>query len=240
MRVLAIGIHPDDVEICCGGTVALLTRRGDEVSILDLTRGESSTNGTPEQRAREADEAARVLGVARRLNAGLPDAGVFSEDPEQRRTVVRCIRAVRPHVVLVPNADDAHPDHRAGGVLTRDAIFLSNVDGYLTEEGGKRQARWRVARAFVYSGRKEVRPDIVMDITAVHDVKLAAVRAHASQVGGGAGSLATPLTDPRFLATIEARERVAGRRVGATFGEALELLAPLTFTDFKAVVPAEE
>ncbi|HXV15083.1 MAG TPA: bacillithiol biosynthesis deacetylase BshB1 [Candidatus Krumholzibacteria bacterium] len=237
MRVLAIGIHPDDVEIGCGGTVALLARRGDEVAVLDLTRGESSTNGTPEERAREAAEAARTLGVARRFNAALPDTGLRSEEPDQVRAIVRFIRAERPHVLLIPNADDPHPDHAAGGLLSRHALFLANVNGYLTEEGKRRQERWRVPRALLYGGRKEVRADLVVDITPVHEAKLAAIRAHASQVGGGEGTLATPLTDPRFLSVIEARDRIAGRKVGATFGEAFELLAPLAVTDFTALVP---
>ncbi len=239
MRVLAIGIHPDDVEIGCGGTVALLARRGDEVTILDLTRGEASTNGTPEQRAGEAAEAARILAVKRRVNVALPDTGLRSEEPEQVRAIVRVIRAARPHVVLVPNADDPHPDHMAGALLSRHAIFLANVNGYATEEGGKRQERWRVARSLVYVGRRDVRPDVVVDVTPVHEVKFASIRAHASQVGGGEGALATPLTDPRFLSVIEARDRLAGRKVGATFGEAFELVAPIALTDFTPLVPPE-
>ncbi len=239
MRVLAIGIHPDDVEIGCGGTVALLARRGDEVTILDLTRGEASTNGTPEQRAREADEAARVLGVKRRFSASLPDTGLRSEDPEQVRAIVRFIRAARPHVVLVPNADDPHPDHAAGGILCRHATFLSNVDGYHTDQDGRRQERWRVPRSLLYAGRREVRADVVVDVTAVYETKTTAVRAHLSQLGASDGSLATPLTDPRFLSVVEARDRLAGRRVGATFGEAFELLAPIVLTDLGPLVPPE-
>src|SRR5262245_1652437 len=138
MRVLAIGIHPDDVEISCGGTVAVLCARGDEVVILDLTRGESSTNGTPAERAREAETAARILGVGKRFNAALPDAGLRSDDLEQRRAIVTVIRAVQPHIVLVPNPNDQHPDHAAGGILTEFAIFMANVDGYPTEVDGKR------------------------------------------------------------------------------------------------------
>ncbi len=233
MRVLAIGIHPDDVEIGCGGTVARLTKSGDEVTIVDLTRGESSTNGTAEGRAREAEEAARILGVAARWNAALPDTGLHSEDAVQLRTIVALIRRARPHVVLVPNADDPHPDHAAGGKLTHHAIFLSNVGGYVTEYQGARQERWRVPRALVYSGRHEVRPDVVVDITSVQETKMAAVRAHGSQV---AGAETTPLTDPRFLSVVEARDRVAGRRVRVTFGEAFELTAPISLDDFAPLV----
>jgi bacillithiol biosynthesis deacetylase BshB1 len=214
----------------------LLARRGEEVTILDLTRGESSSNGTPEERAREAEEAARILGTQRRLNAALPDTGLRSEEPDQLRAIVRVIREVRPHVVLVPNHDDPHPDHMAGGLLSRHAIFLSNVNGYTTDQGARRQERWRVLRALLYSGRREVRADLVVDITDVHETKLAAVRAHQSQVGGGAGTIATPLTDPRFLSVIEARDRLAGRRIGATFGEAFELLAPIALAHFESLV----
>ncbi|HEU4930029.1 MAG TPA: bacillithiol biosynthesis deacetylase BshB1 [Candidatus Krumholzibacteria bacterium] len=240
MRVLAIGIHPDDVEISCGGTVATLCARGDEVVILDLTRGESSTNGTPEQRAREAESAAHILGVARRINAALPDAGLRFDDPAQRRAIVAAIRSVRPHIVLIPNPDDPHPDHAAGGVLSQHAVFMANVDGYVTEEGGVRQTRWRVARSLVYSGRREVRPDLVVDVTAAYETKTKAIRAHATQVGTGKDLLPTALTDPRFFSVVEARDRVAGRRIGATFGEAFELLEPLGLTDFTPLVNSEE
>lgn len=232
---MALGIHPDDVEIGCGGTVALCAAAGDDVTLVDLTRGESATNGTPEERAREAAEAARILGCARRENARLPDAGVQSEDPAQTRAVVTLIRAHRPDVVLIPNPDDPHPDHASGGVLIQRAMFLSNVNGYVTEQDGKRQERWSVDRALVYSGRREVRPDVVVDITGHFETKLASVRAHASQIGSTKGALATPLTDPRLFGSIEGRALVAGRRVGVTYGEAFQLLAPLCLQDLHAI-----
>lgn len=236
MRIMALGIHPDDVEIGCGGTVALCAAAGDEVTIVDLTRGESSTNGTPEERAGEASEAARVLGLTRRVNAGLPDAGVESEDPAQLRAVVSIIRAYRPDLVFVPNPDDAHPDHASGGTLILRALFLSNVNGYVTDADGTRQERWSVARALLYSGRKEVKPDLVVDITAHYETKLASVRAHASQVGGGEGALATRLNDATFFGSIQGRALVAGRRVGVTYGEAFELLAPILLSRLDAIV----
>jgi len=237
MRIMALGIHPDDVEIGCGGAVALCAAAGDEVTIVDLTRGESSTNGTPEERAAEASEAARVLGATRRVNAGLPDAGVQSEDPAQLRAVVSIIRAYRPDLVFVPNPDDAHPDHAAGGTLILRAVFLSNVNGYATDADGTRQERWSVARALLYSGRKEVKPDLVVDITAHYETKLASVHAHASQVGGGEGALATRLNDATFFGSIQGRALVAGRRVGVTYGEAFELLAPIRLSRLDAIVP---
>ena len=235
---MAVGIHPDDVEIGCGGTVAVSVARGHEVVIVDLTRGESSTNGTVEERAREAKEAARLLGAAR-LNAGLPDTGVRSDDDAHIRALVTIIRSHRPHLVLVPNGDDPHPDHAAGSVLTRHAVFLANVNGYQTPGGGGMLERWKVPRSLVYPGRRDVRADVVVDVTAVYDTKLAAIRAHGSQIGVDAGSLATPLTDPRFLGVVDARDRLAGRRIGVTHGEAFELLAPVALDDPTTIVGRE-
>lgn len=232
---MALGIHPDDVEINCGGTLALCAARGDEVTIADLTCGESATNGTPEERAVEARAAARILGCKQRDNAGLPDAGVQSEDPAQTRAVVAILRAHRPDIVLIPNPDDPHPDHASGGMLIQRAMFLSNVNGYATERDGKRQERWSIARALLYSGRREVRPDLVVDITDHYETKLASIRAHKSQIGEGKGALATPLTDPRLFGAIEGRALIAGRRVGATYGEAFQLLAPIRLSAFDAI-----
>jgi len=237
MRLMAIGIHPDDVEIGCGGTVAVHAGAGDDVTIVDLTRGESSTNGTPEERAREAAEAARILGATRRVNVGLPDAGVQSEDVAQTRAVVAVIRAYRPNVLLVPNPDDAHPDHASGGMLIQRAAFLSNVNGYVTEGDGKRQERWSVARMLVYSGRKEVRPALIVDITSQYETKLASIRAHATQVGGGPGALKTRLNDGGLFGSVEGRALVAGRRVGVTYGEAFDLIAPVLLTRLDVIAP---
>jgi bacillithiol biosynthesis deacetylase BshB1 len=236
---MALGIHPDDVEIGCGGTVALCAARGYDVTIVDLTRGESATNGTPEEREGEAREAARILGCARRENAALPDAGVQSEDPIQTRTVVSLIRAHRPDVVLIPNPLDAHPDHASGGSLIQRAVFLSNVNGYVTERDGRRQERWKVARSLVYSGRREVRPDVVVDVTPYYPAKVRAIRAHATQVGLVEEALATPLTEPGFFRAVEGRALVAGRRVGVAYGEAFELLAPLSVQDLETLFPPE-
>ena len=234
---MAIGIHPDDVEIGCGGTVAVCAAAGDDVTIVDLTRGEASTNGTPDERAREAAEAARILGARRRDNVGLPDAGVRSEEPAQTSAVVAMIRAHRPHVMLVPNADDAHPDHASGGMLIQRAAFLSNVNGYITERDGKRQERWLVGRLLVYSGRREVQPDIVVDITSQYETKLASVRAHASQVGGGKGALPTRLNDGGLFRSAEGRALVAGRRIGVTYGEAFQILSPIGLKNLAALGP---
>ena len=228
MRVLVFGIHPDDVELGCGGTVATCAARGDEVTIVDLTRGESSSNGTAEERADEARVAAQRLGVGERGNLQMPDAGVQSEDPGQQQQVAGCIRRYRPDVVLIPNPDDPHPDHASGGVLIARALYLAGIRGYATPGG---EGSWKPSAVLVYSGRREVRPDVVVDITDVLETKRAAIDAHATQFGRAPGAAETPLNAPDFLSAVESRDRVAGLRIGVRFGEAFQLMAPLGLSD---------
>lgn len=232
MRILAFGIHPDDVELGCGGTLAVHARAGHDVVIADLSRGESSSNGTPDERAAEAAAAAAILGCRERVNLGIPDAGVQSENPDQQRAVVETIRTVRPDVALIPFADDPHPDHASGGVLIERALYFAGIHGYDAEGEA-----WKTPLALVYSGRREVRPDLVVDITDVHDVKRRAIEAHASQFGARDGARSTPINAPGFLSVIEARDRRLGQMIAATYGEAFHALAPLRVSDVGVFVP---
>lgn len=228
MRILAFGIHPDDVELGCGGTVVLAAKQGHDVSIVDLSRGTSSSNGTPEERAAEAAEGARVMGVRRRINLDLPDTRIQSESDEQTAAVVSCLRGERPHIVLVPSGDDPHPDHSAGGRLMDRALYFSGVHGY----GGGRPA-WRVPRVLVYPGRTDFEPHLVVDVTPVHEIKMKAVLAHKSQFVSGGDRQSTPLNAPDFLAFVEARSRAHGRRIGVCFGEPFRTVAPVALADFR-------
>jgi len=228
MRVVAFGIHPDDVELGCGGTVARCAQRGDTVTIVDLTAGESSSNGTRDERAAEAHAAAEILGVGARENLEIPDAGVVSEDAGQQLAVVACIRRLRPQVLLVPNADDPHPDHASGGVLIERAVYLAGVAGYRTPGAA---GPWKPSAVLRYSGRREVRPDVVVDISETFERRRAAIDAHESQFKRGEGGAETPLNAPDFLGAVEGRARVAGARIGVRYGEAFELTAPLALGD---------
>ena len=179
--VLAVGAHPDDVEVGCGGVLALCTRSGMRVAIADLTGGELGTQGTPELREEEARRAADVLGVTTRVNLGLPDGGVGT-DPAQRSAVVTLLRTLRPRLVLAPyHLDDRHPDHAAAGRLMRDACFLGGV------------ARWgegephRPVRLHHYMLHHVFEPTYVVDVTPVWEQRTAAVAAFASQFAASAG-----------------------------------------------------
>lgn len=237
MNVLVFGIHPDDIELGCGGTVAVCTRAGYRVTLVDLSRGESSSNGTVDGRASEASTAAGILGSESRVNLGLPDAGIHSEDPEQQRTVVSAIRKYRPQVVLIPFAHDPHPDHASGGVLIERALYLAGVHGYPVPDD---LPAWKTPTTLTYSGRDQVRPDVVVDITAVRDIKQRAIEAHASQFGGGDGALPTPLNAPDFLAAVEARDRAVGQLAGVRFGEAFQSARPVVVQDFGVFASRED
>jgi bacillithiol biosynthesis deacetylase BshB1 len=227
MRILAFGIHPDDVEIGCGGAVILAGRQGHDVSIVDLSEGRSSTNGTPDERASEAVEAAKILGVSGRRNLGLPDTRIQSENDDHVGPVVECIREQRPALVLLPSGNDSHPDHASGSRLIERALYFAGVQGY------RRGAPpWKVPCTLVYPGRVDFEAQIVVDVTTVHDAKIQAILAHVSQFVPGEARAPTPLNSPGFIDLVVARARLHGQRVGVRFGEAFRALCPLRLAGF--------
>lgn len=229
MKLLFFGIHPDDIELGCGGTVIRCVDQGHNVVLVDMTRGESSSNGTQEERAAEATEAAAIMGCDTRDNLGLPDTGVVAEDPEQLRVVADALRLHRPDVVLMPNGDDPHPDHASGAALIERALYVAGIQGFKT---ASRSESWKVRHCLVYSGRREVRAEIVVDTTAAYERKLRAIEAHRTQFGRDGDSVTpTPINAPGFLALIEARDRTVGAEIGVAYGEAFRALGPVGIAD---------
>ncbi len=213
--VLAVGAHPDDVELGCGATLARLARAGRRVGILDLTAGEMGTRGDAEARTREARAAAAALGVAWRFCLSLPDGGLQAEDDGQLAAVVGALRAAVPRVVLLPDDRDPHPDHAATATLIQRGAFLAGVAKYRPEHGSTR----RPGLLLAYPGPRQLfAPALVVDVTAAYPAKRAALAAHASQFDPGAGA-ATHLASGHFLAAIEGRDRACGNLIGAEFGE---------------------
>ncbi len=227
MRILVLGIHPDDIELGCGGSVALAVQQGHDVVLVDLSTGEASSNGTPEERAREAMEAAKILGVEKRVNLGLRDAAIAREDPHQTRIVVESIRRFKPELVLLPHKVDPHPDHASGGELIERALYFAGVHGYSTGT-----ETWVVGKGLVYMGRLEFEPDIILDVTPTYAVKIQAVEAHRSQFIREEGRKPTPINSPDFLPFVEARSRHYGYRIGARYGEPFQLLKAIPLKDF--------
>lgn len=178
--LLAIGAHPDDVELTCGGTLIKAVRQGYRTGIVDLTGGESGTHGDSETRAAEANAAAGVLGAAVRLNAGLADAGLYNTD-DTRRVVVELIRRLRPRVVILPFPIGRHPDHRIASELGRDASYLAGLAKYAAEGAPHRPEKVLYTQAY---REDAVKPTFVVDITEEFEAKLEAIRCYASQFDG--------------------------------------------------------
>ena len=180
--VLAIAAHRDDVELTCGGTLARVASAGHRVGILDLTQGETGTRGSAELRAAEAERAAQTLGVAVRVNAGLPDAHLTNDEPS-RALVVQHVRALRPRVVILPFPVGRHPDHRIASELGRDACYLAGLGKYAPAPGVEPYRPFKVLYALAYR-EDPVKPSFVVDITDSFERKMAAIRCYASQFDG--------------------------------------------------------
>lgn len=180
--LLAIAAHRDDAELTCGGTLAKAARSGKRVGILDLTQGESGTRGSSELRAAEAKAAAAALGVAVRVNAGLPDAHLANDEPSRAR-MVQLVRELRPRVVILPFPVGRHPDHRVASELGRDACYLAGLAKYAPAEGVEPYRPFKLLYALAYR-EDPVKPSFVVDISDSFDAKMAAIRCYASQFDG--------------------------------------------------------
>ena len=222
--LLAIGPHPDDVELACGGWLALASDRGQRTGIVDLTRGELATNGSVDVRAGEAAAAAAVLGLGFRENLGLPDGGISEHDPAQVDALIEVLRRHRPALLLAPWIEDRHPDHGAAGRLAQRAVFLAGLVRHRPDLG----APFRPTRLLHYPQRHEVRPDFVVDTSTVAARKHAAIVCHASQLGPGA---ATMLNGALGSAAWEVRDRYWGASIGVAHGEPYVLGAPVPLAD---------
>ncbi|HMX61805.1 MAG TPA: bacillithiol biosynthesis deacetylase BshB1 [Candidatus Sumerlaeota bacterium] len=214
---LFIGAHPDDGEILAGGLMASLAEKGYRVILADATRGEMGTRGTMEERALEAAEAARILGVER-TNLGLPDGGIGRDLEASTRAVVKAIREYRPRLLFTHTGNDHHPDHNAIHTAVSKAYFVSNLGKYDTG-----QERFAAARLmFFWSHRTNLPPrvDFVADITHTWEKKIAALKAHKTQVAGGiAQGPETFLTGDLFWHRLQARFAYFGSLVSVRYGE---------------------
>lgn len=220
LDILVLASHPDDAELGCGGTIARHIARGDKVGIIDLTRGELGTRGTPETRQQEAAESARILGVSVRENLDLKD-GFFQNDPETQLTVIRAIRKYQPRIVLANAVYDRHVDHGKGANLAYDASFLSGLTRIETrsKQGGLQEA-WRPDAVYHYVQSQFIIPDFVVDISDHWETKMKAIKAFGSQFyNPGSKEPETYISKPGFLRMVEARAIEYGHAIGVTYGE---------------------
>ncbi len=231
---LCFGPHPDDLELTSAGLAARLAAAGRRVALIDLTRGELGTRGEPQTRSDEAAAAARVLGVAERSTLALPDGGLDRHDRAQQVAVVECLRRHRPQLVIAPDADDAHPDHVEAAHLVARACYLAGLRRFAASG-----EPWRPARVMFALYRTGARPHLVVDVSAVWEQRMAALREHRSQLDPDAGP-ATYLTAPGFLAEVEGRARHWGALIGVTHGEAYRLRGPVAVLDPTSLIAERE
>lgn len=219
LDILAIGAHPDDVELGCGGTVAKEVANGKKVGILDLTRGELGTRGTAETRDKEAADASKILGVTVRENLAFAD-GFFINDKAHQLEIIKIIRKYKPEMVLCNAIDDRHIDHGKGSRLVSDACFLSGLIKIETKLDGEIQEKWRPKTVYHYIQWKDLKPDVVVDITGFIDQKMQSVFAYKTQFyNPESKEPETPITSKNFSDSIEYRARNTGRLVGVDFAE---------------------
>ena len=219
LDILAIGAHPDDVEMSCGATIAKEVSKGKKVGILDLTRGELGTRGSAKIREAEAKEAAKILGVVVRDNLGLAD-GFFENDRASQIELVKIIRKYKPEVVFCNAIYDRHIDHGRGSSLASDACFLSGLRKLETIYEGSPQQQWRPKQVYHYIQWKEIKPDVVVDVTGFMDKKLESVHAYKSQFYDVKSKEPdTPISSKNTLDSLSYRNRNLGRLIGTKAGE---------------------
>ncbi len=219
LDILAIGAHPDDVEMSCGATLAKEISLGKKVGILDLTRGELGTRGNAEIRDKEAAEAAEILGVSVRHNLRFSD-GFFVNNAASQMEVMRIIRAYRPEIVLCNAIDDRHIDHGKGSKLVSDACFLSGLRKIESQYNGEEQEAWRPKQVYHYIQWKDLTPDFVVDVTGFMEKKLEAVFAYRSQFyDAQSDEPDTPISSLNTKESLSYRNRNLGRLIGTEYGE---------------------
>lgn len=220
--ILAVGAHPDDVELSCAGTLIAHIRRGYTVGLLDLTRGELGTRGSADLRDREAADSAALMGASFRENLDLGD-GTFANDDTARRRIISVVRACTPRLVLANALRDRHPDHGRAAALTADACFFAGLRRIATERDGEPQDAHRPAQLFHYVQDYLRQPDFVVDVTETMDDKIACVKAFSSQFHDpDSDEPQTPLSGEEFFPFLYARAREFGRPAGYTFAEGFE------------------
>ena len=246
LDVLALAAHPDDVELCAGGTMCLLARQGYDVGIVDFTKGQLGSRGTPELRMKEAERASEIIGLTARDNLGMMDGDIRNSKANQRR-VIEVVRRYRPDIVLVNAEDTRHPDHSDAADLATDALYYSGLTEIdTTGPDGTPQEAWRPHHVLHYMQAIPFEPTLVVDVTEVWDQRIDALQAFKSQFFNpdyepGEDEPETFVSNPQFFEWVKSRARTYGYKVGATNGEPfLYRQGPFGVTDLPAALSNEK
>ncbi len=217
--ILAIGVHPDDVELSCAGTILKHIALKKKVGMLDLTLGELGTRGSAEIRTKEAKKAAKILGVSFREQLDMAD-GFFANDEKHQTQIIEIIRKYQPEIILCNAVSDRHPDHGRAAKLVADACFYSGLVKIETKQGKKSQQAWRPKAVYHYIQDNFIHPDFVIDITKHMDKKMEAIHAFESQFyNPNSKEPATAISSPEFMEAVKAKSSIFGRSIGVRYAE---------------------
>jgi len=219
LDILAIGVHPDDIELGCGATVLKQIALGYKVGFLDLTQGELGTRGNAELRLQEAEAARAYANAEVRVNLGMAD-GFFQITPENKMKIIEVLRRFQPDVVLANATHDRHPDHGNACQLTYEACFLSGLSKIETSYNNQPQTKWRPRKIFNFIQDYDIKPDVVVDVSEYMDQKIELVLKYKSQFyDPNSIEDNTPISSPEFIDKLKGRAIEHGRRIGVRYGE---------------------
>jgi len=237
LDILAIGAHPDDVELGCAGTLAKAISQGKKVGILDLTHGELGTRGTPEIRLKEANEAAALLKITIRENLGFQD-GFFKNDEVHQRQIIQIIRKYQPELILCNTPKDRHIDHGRANALVHSASFLSGLTKIVVEDSEQNVLDpWRPKLILEYIQWNEVVPHLIMDISGFVDKKIEVIKAYKSQFyDPKSDAPKTPISSENFLNSVTYRASNMGRLIFKEAGEGFTCQTPLALSDLSNLI----
>jgi bacillithiol biosynthesis deacetylase BshB1 len=231
LDILVIAAHPDDAELACSGTIAAHISKGYKVGILDLTKGEMGTRGTPEIRIQESEEASKILGISVRENLGFKDI-FFKDDDSHRLEIVKIIRKYKPEIVLANAVTDRHPDHGKGSALASNACFMSGLRKIETAIDGNNQDPWRPKYIYHYIQNNFIKPDFIVDITDFWEVKIESIKAFRSQFYDPNNKEPQSfISSAEFLDFVEARSREYGHSIMVKYGEGFTVERTLGIRD---------
>jgi bacillithiol biosynthesis deacetylase BshB1 len=219
LDILAFAAHPDDVELSCSATLLLHKSLGKKIGIVDLTRGEMGTRGTPELRMQEAEAASKILRLDARENLGFEDC-FFTNDKTHRMKVASVIRKYQPEIVLANAVADRHPDHGRAAKLVAESCFLAGLKNTETFLDGKAQEAWKVKTLYHYIQDRYIKPDVVVDVSEWFDKKMEAVLSFKSQFYNPVSTEPdTPISSKNFLEFLRSRAEETGHAIGVKYGE---------------------
>ena len=236
LDILAFGAHPDDIELNCAGTLLAEKANGKKIGVIDLTQGELGTRGSAEIRRQEAAAAAKILQLDVRENLELAD-GFFKNDETHQRQVIKIIRKYQPEIILCNAPEDRHPDHGKAAQLVEDAVFLSGLRKIVTDDNGLQQEVWLSTYVFNFIQDRYLHPNFVIDISAVMEQKIAAIRAYTTQFDSpDLSEPQTYISTPDFLDGIIYRSKMYGKMIGVKYAEGFISKKMIGFNSFDSLI----